>query len=93
MSRRRKALMLSGAMILPCLLMVASGPAASAASQSQCGNNVALITGSGSTWAQNAVQQWVSNENNQGVQVVFTGDGSAAGLYRLRAWHRRLRGQ
>ena len=79
MSRRRKALMLSGAMILPCLLMVASGPAASAASQSQCGNNVALITGSGSTWAQNAVQQWVSNENNQGVQVVYTGDGSAAG--------------
>lgn len=82
MSRRRKAMMSFAAVISPCLLAVMAGPAAFAAPQKVAGASsepVALITGSGSTWAQNAVQEWISNENQQGIQVVFTGDGSAAG--------------
>jgi phosphate transport system substrate-binding protein len=37
------------------------------------------ITGSGSSWAANAVNQWVSDVYKSGLQVVFTSDGSAIG--------------
>ncbi|WP_375474908.1 substrate-binding domain-containing protein [uncultured Jatrophihabitans sp.] len=37
------------------------------------------ITGSGSSWAANAVNQWISDVNKQGLQVVFTSTGSAQG--------------
>ncbi len=80
MSRRRKALMILGATAVPCLLALVSGSAASAsAAQQSAGSSVnyAAITGSGSTWAQNAVDQWIANINS--FQVTFTGDGSAAG--------------
>ena len=78
MSRRRKALMIFGATAVPCLLAVVSGSTASAAQQSASSSvHYAAITGSGSTWAQNAVDQWIANINN--FQVTFTGDGSAAG--------------
>jgi phosphate transport system substrate-binding protein len=40
---------------------------------------LATIQGSGSSWAANAVNQWVSEVNSQGVQVVFNPDGDAAG--------------
>ncbi len=39
----------------------------------------ALIQGSGSGWAANAVNQWVSDVSSQGLQVVFTANGSAQG--------------
>ena len=39
----------------------------------------ALIQGSGSSWAANAVNQWVADVNSQGVQVVYTPDGDAQG--------------
>jgi phosphate transport system substrate-binding protein len=48
------------------------------ASAAPMGPPVAAILGSGSTWAQNAVNQWIANVPN-GVQVVFDGTGSAAG--------------
>lgn len=38
-----------------------------------------LIQGSGSSWAENAVNQWVTDIFNQGVQVVYNPDGDAAG--------------
>ena len=38
-----------------------------------------LIQGSGSTWAQNAVEQWISDVQQYGLKVVFTGVGSAQG--------------
>jgi phosphate transport system substrate-binding protein len=38
-----------------------------------------LIQGSGSSWAANAVNQWVSDVASQGVQVVYTPDGDAQG--------------
>jgi phosphate transport system substrate-binding protein len=39
----------------------------------------ARIEGSGSSWSQNAVNQWIADVNAQGLQVVFTGSGSAQG--------------
>lgn len=39
----------------------------------------AQIEGDGSTWAQNAVNQWVADVSQNGLQVVFTGVGSAQG--------------
>jgi phosphate transport system substrate-binding protein len=39
----------------------------------------ALIQGSGSGWAANAVNQWIADVTSQGMQVVFTPNGSAQG--------------
>ena len=39
----------------------------------------AAIQGSGSTWAQNAVDQWIYDVTAQNLQVNFTGSGSAQG--------------
>jgi phosphate transport system substrate-binding protein len=39
----------------------------------------ALIQGSGSSWAENAVNQWVADVNSQGIQVVYNPDGDAQG--------------
>lgn len=39
----------------------------------------AQITGSGSSWSSNAVNQWVADVTQSGLQVVFTSTGSAQG--------------
>ena len=39
----------------------------------------ALIQGSGSSWAANAVNQWIADVHANGLQVVFTSNGSAQG--------------
>ena len=39
----------------------------------------ALIQGSGSSWAANAVNQWIADVHSNGLQVVFTSSGSAQG--------------
>jgi phosphate ABC transporter phosphate-binding protein len=39
----------------------------------------ALIQGSGSSWAANAVNQWIADVHSNGLQVVFTSNGSAQG--------------
>jgi phosphate transport system substrate-binding protein len=39
----------------------------------------ALIQGTGSSWSANAVNQWISDVTSSGLQVVFTGSGSAQG--------------
>jgi ABC-type phosphate transport system substrate-binding protein len=39
----------------------------------------ALIEGSGSSWAENAVNQWVADVAPEGIQVVYTPDGDAQG--------------
>lgn len=39
----------------------------------------ALISGSGSSWSANAVNQWVSDVKQDGLQVVYTAVGSAQG--------------
>ena len=54
------------------LVPAAAAPAAHAATH-------ALIQGSGSSWAANAINQWVADVANQGMQVVFTANGAAQG--------------
>ncbi|MEV6175138.1 phosphate ABC transporter substrate-binding protein PstS [Streptomyces sp. NPDC051954] len=58
---------------LLCALLAVQTPPAAAASY-------AKITGSGSTWSSNAVQQWVRNvKANYGMTVNFTANGSSQG--------------
>jgi phosphate transport system substrate-binding protein len=65
----------AAAIALGCVPTVLSGVPAGASQ----GVSYQQITGSGSTWAQNAVDQWISNVSTQGIDVVFTGNGSAEG--------------
>lgn len=50
----------------------ASGPAGASGSHQ-------LIDGDGSTWSYNAVKQWISDVSSSGLDVVYTGVGSATG--------------
>jgi phosphate transport system substrate-binding protein len=70
--RRRTAIELAGALVLSCLLTLMSTGGALA-------GNLQQIDGSGSTWAGDAVNQWIKNVYSQGVDVVFDPTGSAAG--------------
>jgi phosphate transport system substrate-binding protein len=54
--------------------LLLTGQSAATASPS-----TALIVGSGSSWAANAVNQWVADVAQQGIQVVYTPDGDAQG--------------
>ena len=54
------------------ILLATQGSASAAAPTAQ-------IEGSGSSWASNAVNQWVSDVFSQGVGVVYTADGDAQG--------------
>jgi phosphate transport system substrate-binding protein len=51
----------------------------SSVSSASTGDAHALIEGSGSSWAANAVNQWVADVASQGIQVVYTPDGDAQG--------------
>jgi ABC-type phosphate transport system substrate-binding protein len=53
---------------------VLAGPGAASASASY-----ALIQGSGSSWAANAVNQWVADVDAKGMRVVYTANGAAQG--------------
>jgi len=50
-----------------------------AATGAQATTSHALIQGSGSSWASNAVNQWIADVQANGLQVVFTANGSAQG--------------
>jgi phosphate ABC transporter phosphate-binding protein len=66
---------LAGAVALAAMLPVAllsTPPAGAEASHT-------LIQGSGSSWASNAVNQWIADVEPNGLQVVFTASGSAQG--------------
>ena len=54
------------------VLLLAGAPTAQAAVTER-------ITGSGSSWSANAVNQWVADVEPSGLQVVFTSQGSAQG--------------
>jgi len=60
--------------ILLVAFVVLAGPVAASATDSH-----ALIQGSGSSWAANAINQWVADVANQGLRVVFTANGAAQG--------------
>jgi len=66
---RRACLLLS----LALGMVLAAGAAADAAVSHQ------LINGSGSSWASNAVNQWIADVEPNGLQVVYTNSGSAQG--------------
>lgn len=69
MPRRLSALV---AAVTACLVSLIGASPAGAATH-------ALISGSGSSWAANAINQWISDVNNRGLQVVYTSNGSATG--------------
>jgi len=71
----------AAALALGCAPAVLSGSPASASLEAGAASQVCLqqILGSGSTWAYNAVQQWIGNVSSQGLQVVFNPIGSAEG--------------
>lgn len=56
------------------LVLLAAGPSGAGAADSH-----ALIQGSGSSWAANAVNQWVADVDAQGLKVVYTANGAAQG--------------
>lgn len=73
--RTRVRVVRTVALLLAGYLAVAAGPgAASAAAPSY-----ALIQGSGSSWAANAVNQWVADVDAKGLKVVYTANGAAQG--------------
>jgi phosphate transport system substrate-binding protein len=67
------------AVVLTVVSVAAGAPAGATATH-------ARIEGSGSSWAANAVNQWIADVNSEGLQVVFTSSGSAQGRkdYALR---------
>jgi phosphate transport system substrate-binding protein len=56
--------------------LVALGAAAEPAN---AGASHALIQGSGSSWSANAINQWIADVTSNGLQVVYTPNGSAQG--------------
>ncbi len=62
------------AVLMAMLLAMLSGPGAASAAPSY-----ALIQGSGSSWAANAVNQWVADVDAKGMRVVYTANGAAQG--------------
>jgi len=70
---RRRFFGALGAAVVALLVLVAAAPDAGAA------DSHSLIQGSGSSWAENAVNQWVADVASEGIQVVYTPDGDAQG--------------
>jgi phosphate transport system substrate-binding protein len=70
----RRAAFVGAALIAALSATIGAGTPAAAS-----GAATALIQGSGSTWAYNAVQQWITDVTPNGLQVVYSGEGSAQG--------------
>jgi phosphate transport system substrate-binding protein len=67
--------MVSGSFLAAALIVpTVAGLSAASASDSHT-----LIEGSGSSWAANAVDQWVADVNSQGIEVDYTQNGDAQG--------------
>jgi phosphate ABC transporter phosphate-binding protein len=71
-SRRRRTRRAAAIGAIAALTFANTASASAAASH-------ALIQGSGSSWSANAVNQWVADVQTNGLQVVFTPNGSAQG--------------
>jgi phosphate transport system substrate-binding protein len=69
----RRSIALATAALVCCAVSLLGASSASASAPT------AQISGSGSSWAANAVYQWINDVLAQGVQVVFTDSGSAQG--------------
>jgi phosphate transport system substrate-binding protein len=73
-ARTRRLLAACTATLLGGLTGLLGSPAVATA-----GSAHALIQGTGSSWSANAVNQWISDVTSSGLQVVYTGSGSATG--------------
>ncbi|WP_244931303.1 substrate-binding domain-containing protein [Nocardioides sp. W7] len=62
------------AILLAFHVALLAGPSGASAAPSY-----ALVQGSGSSWAANAVNQWVADGNSKGLKVVYTANGAAQG--------------
>lgn len=62
------------ALAMTAFLLAMSGP-----NTAQAATAHALIQGSGSSWAANAVNQWVADVDAKGLKVVYTANGAAQG--------------
>jgi phosphate transport system substrate-binding protein len=75
-------------LVLAAAVALCAGPliGAGAAGASVTANTAvtAQIEGSGSTWAQNAIDQWITDVTARGLQVIYTGSGSAQGRIDFR---------
>ncbi|HEV7205463.1 MAG TPA: substrate-binding domain-containing protein [Jatrophihabitans sp.] len=60
-------------------LAVITAGVLSTAGPAAAGGAHALITGSGSSWSSNAINQWIADVHSNGLQVVFSANGSASG--------------
>lgn len=74
---RRRALAAAVAVLAP-LAVVLSQPAPAAA------QSYVPISGAGSTWSQNAVDQWRRNVNQFGMRINYAGTGSSDGRNQFR---------
>lgn len=74
MTMRRLAVALSVAMLTISIATVPGAETAVATSR-----QYVPISGAGSTWSQNAIDQWVRNIDRQGIRVNYAGVGSTTG--------------
>jgi phosphate transport system substrate-binding protein len=75
-SRGASRIRFAGAVLLAAAVVAPTFAGATSASAS---DSHALIQGSGSSWAANAVNQWVADVQQQGLQVVYNPNGDASG--------------
>jgi phosphate transport system substrate-binding protein len=61
------------------VLITAAGLGSTASPAVATAHSHALISGSGSSWSANAINQWIADVQSNGLQVVFTASGSAQG--------------
>lgn len=72
MRNRNRVTVLLALVIVPALVATSGGRAAAQPAH-------ARIEGTGSSWSANAVNQWIADVAQQGMQVVYTPTGSAVG--------------
>lgn len=72
--RIRRAWLVGAFLTIPALGLVGAGSSIASAASTHT-----LIQGSGSSWAANAVNQWVADVQSQGLQVVYNPNGDASG--------------
>ncbi|WP_328468421.1 phosphate ABC transporter substrate-binding protein PstS [Streptomyces sp. NBC_00448] len=75
--RRIRAAAAALALLICSLLVLGQGPTASAATY-------ARISGAGSTWSQNAIDQWRRNVTQYGMTIDYAGTGSSDGRQQFR---------
>ena len=79
MTRRATRLLRSGSVVIAATL---AGLAASIGTASA--DSYVPISGAGSTWSQNAIEQWRKNVNQYGLRVNYAGTGSSDGRNQFR---------